>query len=303
VHRFLPSWKRDLTVRERDADGTERLVPVDQVPTVRDVMMHMSGIGYAAGNGDLVLGEGRPYRTLEELADDIVTTPLRYQPGTRWLYSFGMDICARIVEVLSGLPYDEYLQRNIFDPLGMVDTGFYVPDDKADRLAACYGRNSRKETVLVDDPATSGWRKRPTMFNGGGGLLGTGPDYLRFVRMLVNGGRLGDARILGPKTVELMRTNHLPGGGELRDFALPGAYGEVGFEGMGFGLTGAVSLGPARTGVIGSAGDFMWGGAASTTFWVDPTEDLTVVFMTQLLPSGTFNFRGQLRTLVYPAID
>jgi CubicO group peptidase (beta-lactamase class C family) len=121
--------------------------------------------------------------------------------------------------------------------------------------------------------------------------------------MLAQGGRLGDARILGPKTVELMRTNHLPGGGELRDFALPGAYGEVGFEGMGFGLTGAVSLGPARTGVIGSAGDFMWGGAASTTFWVDPNEDLTVVFMTQLLPSGTFNFRGQLRTLVYPAID
>jgi CubicO group peptidase (beta-lactamase class C family) len=303
VHRFLPSWKRDLTVRQRDADGNEVIVPADRAPTVRDVMMHMSGIGYAAGNGDLVLGEGRPYRTLEELADDIITSPLRYQPGTRWLYSFGMDICARIVEVLSGLPYDEYLRRNIFEPLGMVDTGFHVPEDKVDRFAACYGRNSRKQTVLVDDPATSGYRKVPTMFNGGGGLVGSGPDYLRFVRMLVNGGRLGDARILGPKTVELMRTNHLPGGGELRDFALPGAYGEVGFDGMGFGLTGAVSLGPARTGVIGSAGDFMWGGAASTTFWVDPTEDLAVVFMTQLLPSGTFNFRGQLRTLIYPALD
>jgi CubicO group peptidase (beta-lactamase class C family) len=121
--------------------------------------------------------------------------------------------------------------------------------------------------------------------------------------MLLNGGELDGVRILGRPTVELMRTNHLPGSGELRDFALPGGYGEVGFDGSGFGLTVAVGLGPARTAAVGPAGDFMWGGAASTAFWVDPTEDLFAVFMTQLIPSGTFDFRGQLRSLVYAAIN
>ena len=121
--------------------------------------------------------------------------------------------------------------------------------------------------------------------------------------MLANGGELDGRRVLGRKTVELMTTNHLPGGGELSQFALPGGYGEVGFDGMGFGLTMAVSLGPARTQVIGSAGEYLWGGAASTVFFVDPAEELLLVFMTQLIPSGTFNFRGQLKTLVYPAIS
>ncbi len=130
----------------------------------------------------------------------------------------------------------------------------------------------------------------------------TTPDYLRFAQMLTNGGELDGHRILGRKTVELMGTNHLPGGGELRQFAAPGGYGEVGFDGNGFGLTMSVGLGQAATASIGSPGEFMWGGAASTIFWIDPVEDLSVVFMTQLMPSGSFNFRGQLKTLVYPAI-
>jgi CubicO group peptidase (beta-lactamase class C family) len=132
--------------------------------------------------------------------------------------------------------------------------------------------------------------------------VGTLDDYARFCRMLAGGGEADGVRILGRPTVELMRTNHLPGGGELRDVALPGGYGEVAAEGSGFGLTVAVGLGPARTSVVGPAGDFMWGGAASTIFWVDPTEDLFVVFMTQLIPSGTFDFRGQLRSIVYGAV-
>lgn len=301
VHRFLPAW-RNLTVREVDAAGNERIVPAERPPTVCDVMMHMAGIGYGRGNADLDLAQARGYGSLEEMADDLPTAPLRYQPGTRWLYSFGIDVCARIIEVLTDRAFDDYLRTEIFEPLGMVDTGFFVPDDKLDRFAACYGRNSRKELVLVDDPETSRYRHKPKFLSGGGGLVGTGPDYVRFVRMLANRGSLDGVRILGPRTVQLMATNHLPGGGQMADFALSGAYGEVGFEGMGFGLTMAVGLGPAATRVIGSAGEFMWGGAASTAFWVDPAEDLAVVFMTQLLPSGTFNFRGQLRTLVYPAI-
>jgi CubicO group peptidase (beta-lactamase class C family) len=227
---------------------------------------------------------------------------LRFHPGTHWLYSFGTDVCARLVEIISGMRFDEYLEREIFAPLGMTDTRFYVRNEDADRFAAMYGRNSRKQLVLIDDPATSSYRSPPSFLSGGGGLVSTIGDYLRFCQMMLGGGELDGRRVLGRKTVELMTTNHLPGGGTMNDFALPGGYGEVGFEGMGFGLTMAVSKGPSETGIIGSPGEFMWGGAASTAFWIDPKEELLAVFMTQLLPSGTFNFRGQLKTLVYPAI-
>lgn len=154
----------------------------------------------------------------------------------------------------------------------------------------------------MDDPRESSYLQPPTFLAGGGGLVSTLGDYVRFCRMLAEGGELDGRRVLGRKTVDLMTVNHLPGGASMADLALPGGYGEVGFDGMGFGLGVAIGQGPAATGVIGSPGEFMWGGAASTTFWVDPAEELIVVFMTQLLPSGTFNFRGQLKTLVYPAI-
>ena len=184
----------------------------------------------------------------------------------------------------------------------MADTGFMVPDDKVGRFAACYRRDSDKKLVLYDDPQVSGYREQPSFLSGGGGLVSTTGDYLRFCRMLRGGGELDGTRILGRKTVELMTANHLPGGGDLQDFAFEQGYGEVGFPGMGFGLTVAVAKSPAETGVIGSAGEYMWGGAASTAFWVDPAEDLIVVFMTQFIPSGMFNFRGQLKSLIYPAI-
>ncbi len=303
VHRWIPEW-RDMEVREPAADGGFELVPAHRAPTVRDVMMHMSGIGYGPENADLDLA-GRGWMsgvTLETLCQQIGGWPLRFQPGTHWLYSFGMDVCARLVEVMSGMAFDEYLKSEIFEPLGMVDTDFLVPEDKLDRFAACYGRNSRKELVLVDDPEQSAYLKKPSLLNGGGGLVGTMPDYLRFVGMLANGGELDGRRVISRKTLELMTSNHLPDDGDMGDYAIPGGYGEVGFSGSGFGLTMAVSKSPTETGVVGSPGEFMWGGAASTAFWVDPVEDMAVVFMTQLLPSGTFNFRGQLKTLVYGAI-
>jgi CubicO group peptidase (beta-lactamase class C family) len=279
-------------------------VPAHRPPTVRDILTHTSGIGYGYEHGDLVLGE-RSWLTDHDLASMAAAMgewPLRFQPGTHWLYSHGMDVAARLVEIMSGMRFDEYLRSAIFEPLGMTDTDFVVPDEKGDRFAACYGRNARKELVLVDDPASSSYRRRPRLLNGGGGLVGSTADYVRFVTMLANGGTLDGARILSRKTLELMTCNHLPGDGEMADFALPTGYGEVGFAGNGFGLTVAVSKGPAASGVVGSVGEFMWGGAASTTFWVDPAERLGVVFMTQLLPSGTFNFRGQLKTLVYGAL-
>ena len=306
VSRYIPAWK-NLKVRERAADGSTRLVDPERPMNVRDVMMHMSGFGYEALQPQDTAGQrpGSPLDrdfTLEEMCARLADVPLHFHPGRHWLYSVSTDICARLVEILSGQAFDEYLATTLFGPLDMPDTGFVVPDSKVDRFAANYGRNRARELTLVEDPQDSAYRKARKFLSGGGGLVSTTGDYLRFSQMLVNGGELDGVRILGRKTVELMAANHLPGGGSLREFAMPGGYGEVGFDGMGFGLTMAVALEPAQTGVVGSKGEFMWGGAASTIFWVDPVEDLTVVFMTQFMPSGTFNFRGQLKTLVYPAI-
>lgn len=306
VSRFIPSW-RGLKVTERDEYGTVQLVEPARPVSVRDVLMHTSGLGYEAlvdleQLGSRPTSPPRGDLTLESLCEQLAERPLHFHPGRHWLYSLGTDVCARLVEVLSGQRFDAYLSATIFDPLDMPDTGFVVPDEKVARLAANYGRNAQKQLTLLEDPATSHHRSPHRFLSGGGGLVSTTRDYLRFSQMLANGGELDGVRVLGRKTVELMSANHLPGGASLRELAVPGAYGEVGFEGMGFGLTMAVAMRPEATGVVGSAGEFMWGGAASTIFWVDPAEDLTVVFMTQLMPSGTFNFRGQLKALVYPAI-
>ena len=303
VDRWIPEWK-NMTVRESDPNGGARIVPAHRPPTIRDILTHTSGIGYGFENGDLVLGERNwlEGQDLASMAAMMGGWPLRFQPGQHWLYSHGMDIAARLVEIMSGLPYDEYLRTAIFEPLGMVDTDFWVPADKVDRFAANYGRNSRKELVLMDDPTKSAYLRKPKLFNGGGGLVGTTADYVRFVTMLASGGAVDGRRVLGRKTIELLATNHLEGDADMSALALPMGYGEVGFEGNGFGLTVAVSKGPGPAGVVGTKGAFMWGGAASTTFWVDPAEELGVVFMTQLMPSGTFNFPGQLRALVYGAL-
>ena len=316
VTRFIPEW-RDLKVRERTEDGSERLVDPRSPMTMRDVLMHMSGLGFAGGrtlqqlfsSDNVKPGESfspgsrrGPNATLETMIERYAGYPLEFHPGTRWFYSVSTDVCARLVEIISGQRFDDYLRTTIFGPLAMNDTAFMVPDDKVDRFAACYRRDAGKNLVLIDDPQRSRYREEPTFLSGGGGLVSTTDDYLRFCQMMLNGGELDGRRILGRKTIELMTSNHLPEDGDLQSVALPGGYGEVGFAGMGFGLTVAVAKAPTATQVIGSPGEYMWGGAASTIFWVDPAEDLTVVFMTQLLPSGTFNFRGQLKTLVYPAI-
>jgi CubicO group peptidase (beta-lactamase class C family) len=310
VERFVPELA-GLKVKERLDDGTTRLVDPHRPMSIRDALMHMTGIGYGPPDARLDLealgksGIGRTLgkgATLQTLVERLGTEPLRFHPGTRWLYSWSTDVCARLVEAISGRPFDEQLRTAIFEPLGMTDTGFHVPDGHGDRFAALYGRAADKTLRLLDDPTTSRTLRPTTFFSGGGGLVGTTDDYLRFTRMLLGGGALDGVRVLAPKTVQLMASNHLPGGGDLRSVALAGGYGEVGFEGMGFGLTVAVSQGPVATQALGSGGEYMWGGAASTAFWIDPAEDMCVTFMTQLIPSGTFDFRGQLKTLVYAAI-
>lgn len=309
VHRFIPDWK-DQKVEEKGPGGSPRLVDPQRPMSVKDLLMHTSGLGLQAmtarrpepgGGGDRPTGPPEGL-TLESLSARLAELPLAFHPGTHWLYTVSTDICARLVEIISGRPFDQYLQERVFEPLGMHDTGFTVPEDNVERFSANYRRNSKRELVLAEDPRESSYLRPRSFLSGGGGLVSTTEDYLRFAQMLLNGGELDGVRILGRKTVELMTLNHLPGNAEMADFALPGSFGEIGFRGQGFGLTVAVGLGPARTGVIGSAGDYSWGGAASTIFWVDPAEELLVVFMTQLMPSGTFDFRSQLKTLVYPAI-
>jgi CubicO group peptidase (beta-lactamase class C family) len=310
IHRFLPEW-RDVKVSVRRSDGSFELVDSERPISVKHALMHMTGIGSGPREARLNLdalvdGESArsldPSATLADLSRLLATEPLWFQPGTQWFYSWSSDICARLVEVIADEPFGDYLRRAIFEPLGMVDTAFHVPEADAHRVPSLYARNARKEVRLIDDRSRRRLCREPALQSGGGGLVGTLDDYARFCGALAAGGALDGARILGRPTVELMRTNHLPGGGQLREFAMPGGYGEVGFDGNGFGLQVAVGLGPAATAGVGPAGDFMWGGAASTVFWVDPTEELYGIFMTQLIPSGVFDFRGQLRSLVYGAI-
>ena len=183
----------------------------------------------------------------------------------------------------------------------MVDTGFHVPAEQQHRFAANYERGPDKQLRLLDDPADSHYLEEQTFFSGGGGLVSTAQDYWRFCQMMLNGGELDGARILGPRTIELMTMNHLPDNDELSTRAL-GTFSETANDGVGFGLGFAVLMNLPRTQNLGSVGEYYWGGAASTIFWIDPVEDLIAIFMTQFMPSGTFNFRGQIKQLLYPGL-
>ena len=225
--------------------------------------------------------------------------PLIAQPGTEWNYSVSSDVLGHLVAVISGRPFDEFLRERVMRPLEMVDTDFFVPPDKVNRFAANYERGPDGRPRLIEDPEASRFLQPPKAPSGGGGLVGTGRDYMRFCLMLLNRGACGSTRLLGRKTVELMTTNHLNG-----DMAAMGQprFAESNYHGIGFGLGFSVMLDPAKAQIVGSRGEYAWGGMASTAFWVDPQEDLAVVMMTQLTPSSTYPIRRELRVLAYQAI-
>jgi CubicO group peptidase (beta-lactamase class C family) len=305
VSRFIPAW-RDHKVWVSGEGASMETVASARPMTMRHVLSHTGGLTYGATNHpvdrvyrEVGIGRGTG-ETLKGFADKLAKVPLRYQPGERWMYSLSTDVCGYLVEAISGKSFDRYLQETIFDPLDMKDTSFMVAPRKADRFAANYQREPDKTLKLIDDPERSNYLKQPTFFSGGGGLVGTTADYFRFCEMLRRGGELDGARILGPRTIELMHRNHLAGGKDLSAMAV-GAFSETAYEGVGFGLGFAMTLGQVEAGALGG-GDYYWGGAASTIFWVDPNEDLVAIFMTQLMPSATFNFRGQLRNIIYSAI-
>ena len=307
VHKFIPEW-RNLGVYAAGLYPNFITTPAQRPMTVRDLMSHQSGLTYGFMNRSNV---DRAYRKLElgarhgdnlrGMVEKLAGIPLEFSPGTHWNYSVSTDILGYLVEVFSGMPFDEYLRTKIFEPLKMVDTGFNVPEEKLERFAANYTRTPDKKLGLEDDPEGSPYTRPATFFSGGGGLVSTATDYFRFCQMLLNNGELDGARILGRKTIELMTMNHLPDGKDLTQMSIS-AVAETPYEGTGFGLGFSIILNLADAQQIGSVGEYSWGGAASTIFWIDPVEDLVLIFMTQLMPSATFNFRGQLKQIIYPAI-
>ncbi len=314
VYRVVPEWRNHQVWVSGDGEAMQLTRPNPPM-TFRHVLSHTAGLTYGAQLEALGAPAERDpvanaYReagvrrsegeTLHDFAMKLAKVPLRYQPGERWMYSLATDVCGYLVERISGKPFDQYLQEAIFDPLKMTDTGFALPASDKGRFAANYRRRGDKSLELIDDPETSSYLNKPSFLSGGGGLVGTTQDYLRFCEMLRLGGELEGARILGPRTIDLMTRNHLKGGADLTQMAL-GGFSETANAGVGFGLGFAMTLGEVATGSLGE-GDYYWGGAASTIFWVDPKEDMVVVFMTQLMPSGTFNFRGQLKNIIYSSI-
>lgn len=306
--RIVSDGTRSMTIGDGDQDLTGQTRKASRQPTIRDLLTHTAGFTYGVfGNTEV----DQQYREagilistpdLEDFVTRLGQIPLQYDPGTRWHYSVSVDIQGRLVEVLSGMRFGEFLQTRLFEPLDMNDTSFVVPADKMDRLAQLYTPEGTAEgadgfrsmgrgpLVVAPDSTSEGFMEGATFESGGGGLVSTARDYLRFSQMMLNGGELDGVRILSPKTVELMTTNHL---GDI----------QMGFgqSGVGFGLGFAVALDQGEIGEIGSPGEYNWGGAAGTRFWIDPEENLIGVFMVQSIPHRT-RLAQTFKVLTYQAI-
>ena len=292
--------------------GFAALRPQTRPMTVLDLLRHTSGLTYGFHNRTPIDAAYRQQRIAEmdsegglaAMIAQLEKLPLEYAPGEAWIYSVAIDVAGRLVEIVSGQGFADFVRAEILAPLKMTDTDFVVPEAKRERFAACYALQDGRLELFTPYPNEK-YYTPPKLESGGGGLAGTAGDYLRFARMLLNRGELEGARILSPKTVALMTANQLPGGAEIADLAPPGdAFTESGYRGIGFGLGVAVTLDPARVGIPGTAGEFSWGGMASTTFFVDPREDMAVVFMTQAIVDTPrrVRLRRDLRTLVYGAM-
>ena len=306
ISRFLPAFTH-MRVATGGQRGKIDTVPAAREITFRDLLTHTSGLTYGFMQSTLVDGlyrdRGIDFQTadcsLAELVDRLAELPLLAQPGAEWNYSVATDVLGHLVAVLSGEPFGEFLQRRVIDRLGMADTGFHVPAEKHRRFAANYARGADGALAVIDDPATSPYRQPRTLCSGGGGLVSTAPDYMRFCQFMLNKGELDGERLVGRKTVELMTANHLRG--DMAAMGMP-RFSESSYAGVGFGLGFSVTLDPAQAQILGTPGEFAWGGAASTAFWVDPAEDMAVLLLTQLTPSSTYPIRRELRVLTYAAI-
>jgi len=308
ISKFIPGFKNPR-VYAGGSRGKIDSVPAEREINFRDLLTHTSGLTYGFMESNPVDAlyrakeSGVDFQTstssLKEVVDRLATFPLITQPGKAWNYSVATDVLGRLVEVISGQPFEKFLLEQVIKPLGMVDTDFFVPDSKHDRFAANYQAGSGGKLEMIDDPTKSRYLKPRTVNSGGGGLVSTASDYLRFAKFMLNKGQLDGVRLLGRKTVELMTMNHLKG--DMADMGMP-RWSESTAEGVGFGLGFSVMINPAKAHIVGSPGEFAWGGAASTAFWCDPKEDMAVVLLTQLMPSSTYPIRRELRILSYQAI-
>ena len=306
VSKFIPEFEGLKVVEDATEQGLELSDPEREM-TIRDLLIHTSGLTYGDGDTpvDVMYREGgvleyRPKksgefcimpgdgRTLKGMIQKLSKIPLLFHPGEQWHYGVSTDVLGHLVEVVSGMPLDRFFEERIFEPLGMVDTGFYVPEEKIRSFAASYSPGGSGGISIIDPPTTSPFSSPTSFFAGGGGLVSTASDYYRFAQMLLNGGHLNGTRLLGRKTVELMTVNHL-------------WWGEY-TKGFGFGLGFWVIEDIGRSQEIGSEGSFGWGGAANTWFLIDPREKLIAIFMTQLVPYGHYPVIKQFKTLAYQAI-
>jgi CubicO group peptidase (beta-lactamase class C family) len=313
VSRFIPSFA-DVRVYSGGSDLRLVTVPATEPVRIWHLLTHTAGLTYGFHRvhpvDALYRAAGFEWSTpagvdLAQACDIWAGIPLLFQPGAEWNYSMATDVLGRVIEVVSGQRLDEFFAARIFHPLGMNDTGFYVTDTQLPRLAALY-MPGKSGTAVRLDALGDAFRRPPTLLAGGGGLVSTAADYHRFTQLLLSradspAGELDGTRLLSPRTVRYMTRNHLPGDRDLETFGRP-LYAETPFRGVGFGLGFGVVLDPVPGKVLCSAGELSWGGAASTAFWIDPAEELTVSFFTQLLPSSAYPIRSQLRQLVYQAL-
>lgn len=299
VSRYIPEFANARVFKAEREDGTFETVPATREITIRDLMRHTAGLTYGVFGDTPVdksylknqlIGVDQP---LSEWVPKLARQPLLYQPGAAWVYSLSVEVQGYLVEVLSGQPFDAFLKERLFDPLGMHDTDFYVPADKLDRFVGIYELDDEKKLRASKSKLLQDYSINPQFKSGGGGLVSTTADYWKFAQMVANGGSLDGITFLTPQTVAMMARNQLPE-------ALPGIAG--GKRGLGFGLDFAVVLDPEKYGNTGEVGEFFWGGMANTVFWIDPTHDIVAILMTNILPSGVYEVRNEMRTYVNDAI-
>ena len=306
VDKFVDEF-RDARVFISGRKDSINSVEVETPMTIRQLMNHTSGLTYGAFDpgpvGQLMRSGKIDFGNLQANLGDTVrrlaSIPLCFQPGSQWRYGVSTDVLGYVIEVVTGKTLLQVFDELIFKPLNMNDTFFEVPINKVKKFCSLYTRTKSESLKLLECAGSSRFCKPVNMYSGGGGLISSMRDYLVFLEMIRCGGRYDDAQILGRKTVELMLRNHLPG--DMASMGQP-TFSEMPMEGIGFGLGGAILLDPAKAQILGSEGEFTWGGMASTAFWIDPKEELSVVFITQLIPSSCYPIRRELRVLVYQAL-
>ena len=317
VHTHIPSWK-GLRVYQsgvpslvESTAGQYITTPCKRPMKVVDLVTHTSGLTYGfmwrtavdAAYRRAKINDFQTPGGLDAFIEELAKLPLDFSPGDNWNYSVSIDVMGYLVQKLSGMTFGEFLRTRLFEPLGMKDTAFSVPSSKMDRFASCYMPKPGGGLKIQDDAGKSTYAEPPKLESGGGGLVSTMHDYMRFCRMMLAGGTLDGVQILSPKTVQMFGINLLPGNKLLADMSAAATFTEAGYNGIGFSIGCGVTMDLAQTRIPGTPGEFFWGGAASTAFWIDPKEDLTVVFMTQVMGTDArLTLRRDLRTLVYSAM-